>query len=585
MVRCWLFILFFFFFGSTGFAAKDSCLATDLKATKPLSDLQNHSCEQLKKSTQCQQAYKQIKDSGENPDSYSLQCKDRGQVLRALENYTDIQAGCAKGGWNMVKGTFVDLGTAIGEGVAKIVVDRQTEKEENARCDKDIKIKKSLYTNYNSKVPLMLQVKTPTNDHLGRRSCVQLKKDLQDAQANQSLAAKDKVRLRLVNPKATYTAEEKEYINWLKKSAMQKDNDLGVIEAAKKRLHDMGIQYECYNMYRATAMICETMFDIASYAAGGVGVGVKVGRIAGVVSKATKAEQAAAAANSSKNVDEFIGKVKTAERRGVGGAGQQLTNQAQKDEILNLAGAMTKQERVAAFESIAGRKLTSAEAKQLQKMHEVGTSQGRTYASLTDADLKAKAKLASEINPATGKAYFTKQETDILMRNGITGTSEAQKLKDYQKYAELAAKNNNSQYYRLHAESSRALGKSQEAEGAYKKAYATYVKEKKVDFSNATTARQKLSTMTERDLYELENLAAFSGNTEKLAEVTKAKWSVIEKGIRSQYKSGPGASQMLENTVRDALEDLQKAVRSNDPMIKKAANEKIKAMKTAFPGL
>lgn len=592
----WILTLAIFFLGATGLAA-NTCSPYDSQfALTHLDQLQNHTCEEVKNSQECQQVYSQIKTEGGDPKDYELQCKDRGQLMRALENYANIQAGCALGGWNFVKDTFVGLGTAIGEGVAKMVVDAQQEKADNEKCDKDPKLKKSIYTNYNSTVPKMLQVEVPADEVFGRVPCAQLKAGLRMMQTRQGFVAMDKVRSRITDPKAKFSPEEKEYVDWIKKMNSRESNGPSAVELAKKKIHELGVKYECYNTLRATAMICEGMLSVATVAAGGVGIAAKVARIAGVASKAekvaaasnlAKAGEAERAVQSTGKVEELVSKVQAADRRGAGGAGQALTNQAQKEEILNIAGSMTNQERVSAFEGITGRKLTVDEANQLQKMHEIGTSEGRTYSTLTKKDLEAKAKLASEINPATGKAYFTKEETNILMRNGITGWSEADKLKAYTKYADLAAKNDYSQYYRLHAESSRALGKTTEAEAAYKKAYAAYVKESKVDFSNSTAARQKLSSMSERDLGELENLSAFSGNTEKLADVTKAKWNAIERDIRSQrqYRNGPGASQVMESTVHASYQELQTAARSSDPMIKKAAEEKIKAMKVAFPGL
>lgn len=585
MVR-WISILSIFVFGATtGFAAELCSPYDNQFALKSLDQLQNHSCEEVKKSQDCQQVYAQIKSEGGDSEKYELQCKDRSQLMRALENYANIQAGCALGGWNFVADTFVGIGTAIGEGAAKLVLDAEKEKEDNAKCDKDPKLKKGIYTNYNATVPKMLQIEVPADEVFGRVPCAQLKAGLRMMQTRQGFVAMDKVRSRFNDPKAQFKPDEQEYVDWIKKMNKRESNSPGVVEMAKKKLSEMGVKYECYNTLRATAMVCESMLSVGSLAAGGVGLAAKVARIAGV---ATKAEKVAATANTAKSagkVEDFVNKVQNAERRGTGGVGQQLTNQAQKDEILSLSGTMTNRERVTAFESLAGRKLSAEEAAQLQKMHEVGTSQGRTYASLTEADLKAKAKLASETNPATGKAYFSKEETDILMRNGITGSNETQMLKDYTKYSELAAKNDYSQYYRLHAESSRALGKAQEAEAAYKKAYSAYTKEHKVDFSNPTAARQSLSRMSENELYQLEDLSAITGNTEKLAEVTKAKWATIDKDVRGRFNGRQGASEMMEATVRHEYSELRTATQSSNPMTKKAAEAKLKALKAVYPGL
>lgn len=594
-------ILFFMMLFSFSGHAADSCgYHADQFALKPLNELQNKTCEDVKNSQECQQAYNQIKMDGGDPADYELQCKDRGQVMRVLENYANIQAGCALGGWNFVKDTFVGIGTAIGEGVAKVVIDAQQEKADNEKCDKDINLKKALFTKYNDSVPKLMKIQVPTDDIFQRVPCAQLKAGLHINQTRQNMLAMDKIRTRFSDPNAKYTADEKEYVDWLKKMNAPKGNSPSVVEMAKNKIHQMGIQYECYNTLRATAMVCEAMLDVGSLAAGGAGVALKVARIAGVAAKAekvaavarvadaTKAGDAAAdVATSSQKVEQFVDKVKSADRRGSGGVSQQITNQAHKDEILNLAGTMTNEERVASFESLAGRQVSSAEAKQIQKMHDVGSSEGRGYDALTDADLKAKAKLAQEINPETGKPYFTKEETDLLMRNGITGLnmSDAEKLKFYQKYSAMAKEQDYSQWHRLHAETASNLGKTDEAQAAYKKAYAAYVKENKVDFSNPTLARQKLANMSERELNELENLAAQSGNTDKLAEISKAKWNKVDKSIRDRYRNKPGAPQEMEATIHDAYNELRQQTYSSNPLTKKAAEEKLKALKATFPGL
>jgi hypothetical protein len=386
----WIHLLVIFY-SALGLAAESCPTTADQFAMKPLNEFQNYTCEQVKKSPQCQQVYNQIKLEGGNPDSYALECKDRGQLMRALENYANIQAGCALGGWNFVKDTFVGLGAALGEGVAKTVIDAEKEKEDNAKCDKDPKLKKGIYTNYNATVPKLLQVEVPADEVFTRVPCAQLKAGLSMMQTRQGFVAMDKVRSRITDSQAKYSSEEKEYVDWIKKMNANKGNGPGVVEMAKKKIHDLGVQYECYNTLRATAMICEAMLDVGTLAAGGVGVAAKVTRIAGV---AAKTEKVAAVSNAAK-------------------AGVDLEK----------AGALTNAERTQEAAKVAGRELSSTQKDGVVKAHEVGD--GRTYRTnggkadeYTMQDLRQKAKILKE-------ADFTQAERRALMENGIVGNSPA----------------------------------------------------------------------------------------------------------------------------------------------------------------
>lgn len=598
----WLSILVIFIFSATGLAAETCGPYDNQYALTSLDQLQNRTCEEVKNSSECQHAYGKIKAEGGDPKDYELQCKDRGQVLRFLEQQVDMRVGCAIGGWNFIKDTFVSLGTAIGEGAAKMALENEKAREENAKCEKNPAMKKAYYTDYNASVPKLLQVELPKDEVFNRASCVTVQRTLMMVQQSQQIAAMDKVRTRYFDPNAKYSAEEQEYVDWVRRASSERVKGPDLMTLAKNKLNEMDVKYQCYNTVRASAMVCEAMASVATLAAGPVGAALKaakaanIAKLAGVAVDAEKmvaatnvakaATTAEKAAQSSAKVEDLVGKVKSAERRGTGGIGQALTNQAQKDEILSLSRDMTTRERVTAFESLAGRKLSTEEAAQLEKMHQVGTSQGRDYYFLTEEDLKLKLNYAAKTNPLTGKPYFNKNETDILMRNGLTGGSnEAQMMKDYQKYADLAAKNEYSQYQRLHAESSRALGKTQEAEAAYSRAYTAYTKEHKVDFSNPTAARQSLSRMTENELFQLEELSAITGNTQKLTEVTKAKWATIDKDVRSRFNGRQGASEMMEATVRHEYSELRTATQSSNPMTKKAAEAKLKALKEVYPGL
>jgi len=283
----WILILFStIIFTNIGRATTSCGLRSDQFPAKPLDEFQNRSCEDIKTSVACKKVYNQIQTEGGNPTDYELNCKDRSSLLRKLENIGEYQVGCALGGWNFAKDSFLGVAASVGEGVAKALIDTQKENEEEAKCDKDPSLKKALYTDYNSNVPKMLQIEVPKDEVFNRLNCSQLKVSRQLAQKRQNLLAMDKVRSRMTDPNAKFNLEEKEYVDWINK--IRKGGGGNAVEAAKTQLQEMGIKIECYNDLRATAMVCETLLTGASVAAGGAGLALKVARIAGTESTAAK---------------------------------------------------------------------------------------------------------------------------------------------------------------------------------------------------------------------------------------------------------------------------------------------------------
>lgn len=567
-----LFSLFFVL--STSAQAAEFCdLRTDSLA--PISDLVKKNCEEAKASTQCQKVYQEIKEAGGDPSARSLVCGgDENQSW--LSGSKEWATGCLIG----VGDYFVKLGTSIGETAAEFMLEREHKAEEMAACDKDLSKKKLLYEDYNSRMPEVLRITQPSDSELQSIKCEKIQTNIVMEQRKLSMRAFNKVRARLNDRNATYTPEEQQFIDYTNKVNKPKLEG-NVIDLAKAHLKKMGVQYDCYNSKYQKALICEAMAEVAPTLWGAAKAGA-----AGL--KAVRAQRLAKLAGI-KKVDDFVADVNAAERA-TAGAGGRITNAADKEKILAAAAGLTPEERILALEKIRGKPLSKAEADQWLKMHDVGTKDGRGFGTYTKEDIELKKKLASEINPETGKPYFTDEEMKIGLRNGITGGKDLNLAKvnsnnAREVYAAKAREQDYSQYHRLHGEAAAAEGKITEASDAYNSAYKAYVRENKVDLKDANSAKRTLSNLSERQLSELEETAARSGQVQQINEVTKAKWNKIEADIKKSYSGKPGYQDAVTQQLHTEYNNLRELVYSKNPIVKKAAEEKLKSLKSVYPGL
>ncbi len=560
---------------STSVNAAESCdLRTD--TLSPITDLVKKNCEEAKASTQCQKVYQEIKEAGGDPSARALICGgDENQSW--LSGSAEWATGCLIG----VGDYFVKLGESIGETGAEFMLEREQKAAELAACDKDINKKRLLYEDYNSRMPQVLRTTQPPDSELQALKCEKIQTNLVMEQRKLSMRAFNKVRARLNDRNATYTPEEQQFVDWTNKVNKPK-LDGNVIDLAKAHLKKMGVQYDCYNSKYQKALICEAMAEVAPTLWGAAKAGA-----AGL--KAARAQRLAKLAGV-KKVDDFVADVNAAERA-TAGPGGRITNAADKEKILAAAAGLTPEERILALEKIRGKPLSKREADQWLKMHDVGTTEGRGFGTYTKEDIDLKRKLASEINPDTGKPYFTDDEIKIGLRNGITGAQDKTSLAKVNStnarevYAAKAREQDYSQYHRLHAEAAAAEGKISEASEAYNSAYKAYVKENKIDLKDANTAKRTHSNLSERQLYELEETAARSGQVQQINEVTKAKWNKIEADIKKSYSGKPGYQDAVTQQVHTEYNNLRELTNSKNPIVKKAAEEKLKSLKVVYPGL
>lgn len=385
--------------------AAPSCGTEAVSFLKGLKGVSRESCMETLKSPACQDLFSKMRENGEKPEEKALKCHDQGTLSRAFENYWSFHSGCAVGGWNFVKDTFVGVGTALGEGVAQIVLDHEAEVAATAACEKDPKGKENLFKQYNSSVPKLLQVQPPAPQVLARANCATVKSVLkmQGLQKGQEATALVTRKIGMKNP--NYTADEQEFMAWSQGQAQAANIDL--VGMAKARLKEMGVQLECYNTQAAAAMMCEAIAEVATLAGGPVGATLKAAKaknimkIAGVGSDASKASSAGRAVAAAADLEK--------------------------------AAKLSNVERVAAAEKSLGRALTETEKKALIQAHEVGQGTGRGYGTYSASDLSEKARLLKG-------AGFKAEERDVLLRQGLAGSlSDTKVARDFANKTRLSA--------------------------------------------------------------------------------------------------------------------------------------------------
>jgi len=256
-------------------AAEECSQRADLFAFQPLKEFVQRSCEDTKASKECQDLYAQLKVHGEDPEEKGLQCTSKNFIRRAVEFQIDFRLGCAQGGWRYAMETLRSMGEGLVYGM-----EMARAQERMANCDKDLAIKQSFYSDYNASVPKMLQINIPKDEVLQGLDCERLQRLMFLSQSRQRLKAMNQVRTRLDDPKSTYTVEEQEYVTWLNKVKSEESGEKApsYLAQAKANLVKLGVRLECYNTREMAAMLCESIADVATTAAGPAGAAMKIAR-------------------------------------------------------------------------------------------------------------------------------------------------------------------------------------------------------------------------------------------------------------------------------------------------------------------
>ncbi|WP_374027755.1 hypothetical protein ACES2J_17885 [Bdellovibrio bacteriovorus] len=392
---------------------------------KALADVSRNTCLETLKSKECQDLFAKMRANGEKPEEKALKCHDQSSLSRAAESTWGYTSGCAVGGWNFVKDSFVAIGTAIGEGAAKVALDMEAEAAANKACEADPKGKENLFKQYNSTVPKLLQVQMPETSVLKRANCATVKRIIKMQGMDKGNAT---LRLVMMKGDKNLSADEREYVQWSQKQVTPSNIDL--VGMAKAKLKEMGVQIECYNSQQAAAIVCEAVAEVATLAGGPAGVALKAAKAKNIMKLA--------------GVGADAGKASTASRT-VASAAE-----------LEKAAKLSNIERVTAAEKSLGRSLSEAEKKALISAHEVGKGTGRGYGTYSKTDLSDKANILKN-------AGFKAEERDLLMRQGLAGSlSDTKAARDFANKA------------RLEADKLRVSGNISESTNSYRKASDSY---------------------------------------------------------------------------------------------------------------
>jgi hypothetical protein len=353
-----------------------------------LKDLAQNSCDQIVQSKECTDLYAKMKANKENPAEKAPDCSE--DSLSKEYSAWSYTSGCAIGGWNFVKDTFVGMGTTIVDGaksVGKFVDDVELENASNKACDADPNGKLQLIEQYNENVPKLLKIAKPADSVLVKTTCAKIKATIKLQQGQKADELSLTLNRKMLLQKSNLTADEKEVVEWGQRRLP--GTQMSLLDAAKAKLKDVGVRLECYSSQQAAAMVCEAIAEVGTIAVGPAGWAMKASRlrniskIAGVSIDAKKATSA--------------------------------TRMVATATDLEKAAKLSNVERIAAAEKSLGISLSAAEQKALIDAHEVAADTGRGYGAYSSTDLKSKADILKS-------AGFSESERDLLMRQGLAGS-------------------------------------------------------------------------------------------------------------------------------------------------------------------
>jgi len=212
-----------------------------LSGLKDLRNISKEQCKELLQSKQCKDLFDKIRANGEKPEEKGLKCNDPQSLVTKLQDDWNYNLGCAIGGWNFVKDTFVVAGIQLGEFAGKVAENNRAiedaskkDQAENVICDKDPQYKKNLYTLYNSNVPKLLKVTPPTDAIIGQTSCEAIKAQLKKARLEKSKYAGDLLQAKIMARNPNLTADEKEFRDWNTNPQPLKINNVDLIAMAER---------------------------------------------------------------------------------------------------------------------------------------------------------------------------------------------------------------------------------------------------------------------------------------------------------------------------------------------------------------
>lgn len=243
-------------------------------------------------------------------------------------------------------------------------------------CNSDIEQKLDMIDKFNESLPPGESFKTPPEQSLNRMSCSDL--------LNQFRTKAEVVTQRMI---AKSQADVSKEINPARKA------QVSFKEQAEKVLNQLKVRRECYNTEALAELYCEAGTIAVLTVAGGYGA-YRSYRLAKLADLARSVQVEAAVA---------------AQIRSAGGA---------TEGLMATANSLSNADRIGVAETLLGRKLSSAEKKALIAAHNVGKErEGAGFFEYTEQELREKARTLRR------GGFTDPRERDILMRNGIAGSS------------------------------------------------------------------------------------------------------------------------------------------------------------------
>jgi hypothetical protein len=229
----------------------------------------SETCLKTKKSTDCQDLYKELEKTDHKKSDYELSCAANSKSADFNWKYA---AACGGGAFDQ---TFGKTGKQIGEYLAQLTIDSAESKELQSKCDNSIEIKKAIYRNSNLGLPKHLEITPPDDTKLNSMDCNQIyQTDIIQKRNHKYQRTKQDVQ-RKIFKRQKLDKEDSEYLDW-QKSQKKYETDIiadlkalgiftsGLYTSAIEGLKKEGVKLECYNNVKQTELICGWLGEIAA---------------------------------------------------------------------------------------------------------------------------------------------------------------------------------------------------------------------------------------------------------------------------------------------------------------------------------
>lgn len=351
------------------------------------------SCDRTLKSPECKAVYEEMARFDVAPKK--LVCTDIQDRIRSFETSPIFARNCSQGGWS----AFHSGGIIIGEAYVEPKTAPIFAKQEDDVCNSELENRRAIFSDYNVSVPVILRLDIPTETQLTNMQCVGLRKLFHDWREQKNA----EVIKRVERKKGVgLLPSEQEFVNYRNSV---KDPAPNLIELAKNRLDELGVQLECYNAQTAAELMCEAAAEVGNSLVGPASVTFKAEKVQRIYKVAGVARKATVTAKSE----------------------DALT-------LLTKNSVLAAPERVIEAEKALGRRLSVTEKSAVTLASEVAAGTGRGFRVTEKGELDSSGYAASDLlekNKILREAGFSQGQRDLLLRQGFIGAmGDAVKLKD-----------------------------------------------------------------------------------------------------------------------------------------------------------